>query len=95
MNNPKTINIKSKNYLNFIIKKWERLDKSQKIVFIKIWKVLTFKWQLQILFNLPFLIWWLMDKSIVKVHEFDLKLLSYLNLPDWLLSLIGFGQGSI
>ena len=95
MNNPKTINIKSKNYLNFIIKKWERLDKSQKIVFIKIWKVLTFKWQLQILFNLPFLIWWLMDKSIVKVHEFDLKLLSYLNLPDWMLSLIGFGQGSI
>ena len=95
MNTPKTINIKSKNYLNFIIKKWERLDKSQKIVFIKIWKVLTFKWQLQILFNLPFLIWWLMDKSIVKVHEFDLKLLSYLNLPDWLLSLIGFGQGSI
>ena len=95
MNTPKTINIKSKNYLNFIIKKWERLDKSQKIVFIKIWKVLTFKWQLQILFNLPFLIWWLMDKSIVKVHEFDLKLLSYLNLPDWVLSLIGFGQGSI
>ena len=95
MNTPKTINIKSKNYLNFIIKKWERLDKSQKIVFIKIWKVLTFKWQLQILFNLPFLIWWLMDKSIVKVHEFDLKLLSYLNLPDWALSLIGFGQGSI
>ena len=95
MNTPKTINIQSKNYLNFIIKKWERLDKSQKIVFIKIWKVLTFKWQLQILFNLPFLIWWLMDKSIVKVHEFDLKLLSYLNLPDWLLSLIGFGQGSI
>ena len=95
MNTPKTINIKSKNYLNFIIKKWERLDKSQKIVFIKIWKVLTFKWQLQILFNLPFLIWWLMDKSIVKVHEFDLKLLSYLNLPDWMLSLIGFGQGSI
>ena len=95
MNTPKTINIKSKNYLNFIIKKWERLDKSQKIVFIKIWKVLTFKWQLQILFNLPFLIWWLMDKSIVKVHEFDLKLLSYLNLPDWVLSFIGFGQGSI
>ena len=95
MNTPKTINIQSKNYLNFIIKKWERLDKSQKIVFIKIWKVLTFKWQLQILFNLPFLIWWLMDKSIVKVHEFDLKLLSYLNLPDWVLSFIGFGQGSI
>ena len=92
MNTPKAINSKSKNYLNFITKKWERLDKSQKTVFIKIWKVLTFKWQLQILFNFPFLIWWLMDKSIVKVHEFDLKLLSYLNVPDWALSLIGLGQ---
>ena len=64
------------------------------IVLNKIWKVLTYKWQLQILFNLPFLIWWLLDVYLVKVHEFDLKLLSYLNLPDWALSLIGFGQSS-
>ena len=95
MNTPDSLNTQSKNFLNLIIKKWERLDESQKIVFLKIWKVLTYKWQLQILFNLPFLIWWLMDKSFVKVHQFDLRLLSYLNLPDWLLSLIGFGQESI
>ena len=68
------------------------LEESQKLILTKIWKVLTYKWQLQILFNLPFLVWWIMDISIVKVHEFDLKLLSYLNLPDWLLSLMGFGQ---
>ena len=95
MNTSESINNKPKNFINLIITNWENLDGSQKLVLIKIWKVLTYKWQLQILFNLPFLIWWLMDKSIVKVHEFDLKLLSYLNLPDWLLSLIGFGQGSI
>ena len=34
------------------------------------------------------------DVSFIKVHEFDLKLLTYLNLPDWALSLIGFGQSS-
>ena len=73
---------------------WESLDDSQKSILTKIWKVLTYKWQLQILFNLPFLIWWLMDISIIKVHEFDLKLLTYLNLPNWALSLIGFGQSS-
>ena len=94
MNSPEALNNKPKNFLNLIITNWESLDESQKLVLIKIWKVLTYKWQLQILFNLPFLVWWLMDVSITKVHEFDLKLLTYLNLPDWALSLIGFGQSS-
>ena len=91
MNSPESINTKSKNLFELITTNWESLDESQKSILIKIWKVLTYKWQLQILFNLPFLIWWLMDVSIIKVHEFDLKLLSYLNFPDWALSLIGFG----
>ena len=94
MNTPESLNSQTKNFLNLIILNWENLDESQKLVLIKIWKILTYKWQLQILFNLPFLVWWLLDISIVKVHEFDLRLLSYLNLPEWLLSLIGFGQSS-
>ena len=94
MNSPESLNNKHKNLLDLITTNWESLDESQKLVLTKIWKVLTYKWQLQILFNLPFLIWWLMDVSIIKVHEFDLKLLTYLNLPDWALSLIGFGQGT-
>ena len=94
MNSPESLNNKSKNLLDLIATNWESLDESQKLVLSKIWKVLSYKWQLQILFNLPFLIWWLMDVSIIKVHEFDLKLLTYLNLPDWALSLIGFGQSS-
>ncbi len=94
MNSPESLSSKPKNLLNLITKNWENLDESQKIILNKIWKVLTYKWQLQILFNLPFLVWWLLDVYIVKVHEFDLKLLSFLNLPDWALSLIGFGQSS-
>ena len=94
MNSPESLNNKSKNLLDLIATNWESLDESQKLVLTKIWKVLTYKWQLQILFNLPFLIWWIMDISIIKVNEFDLKLLTYLNLPDWALSLIGFGQSS-
>ena len=94
MNTPESINSSPKNLINLITSNWEKLDESQKLILIKIWKVLTYKWQLQILFNLPFLVWWLMDISIVKVHEFDLRLLSYLNLPEWVLSLIGFGQSS-
>ena len=94
MNSPESLPNKSKNLFELITTNWESLDESQKSILTKIWKVLTYKWQLQILFNLPFLIWWLMDVSIIKVHEFDLKLLTYLNLPDWALSLIGFGQSS-
>ena len=94
MNTPESLKSNPKNLVNSIISNWERLDESQKIVLIKIWKVLTYKWQLQILFNLPFLVWWLLDISISKVHEFDLRILSYLNLPEWALSLIGFGQSS-
>ena len=94
MNSPESLNNKPKNLFELITTNWESLDESQKIILTKIWKVLTYKWQLQILFNLPFLIWWLMDVSIIKVHEFDLKLLTYLNLPEWALSLIGFGQSS-
>ena len=92
MNSPESLNNKPKNLLNLITANWETLDESQKLILTKIWKVLTYKWQLQILFNLPFLVWWLIDVSFIKVHEFDLRLLSYLNLPDWVLSLIGFGQ---
>ena len=92
MDTPRSINDKPKNFINLVISNWENLDDSQKLVLIKIWKVITYKWQLQILFNLPFLVWWLLDITIAKVHEFDLKILSYLNLPDWALSLIGFGQ---
>ena len=92
MNTPNSLNSESKNLLIVISKNWEELDDALKTKLIKIWRVLTYKWQLQILFNLPFLLWWVVDKSFPKVHEFDLKILNYLNLPDWVLSFIGFSQ---
>ena len=92
MNTPDSLNTEPKNLLDIISKNWEELDDSLKTKLIKIWRILTYKWQLQILFNLPFLIWWGLDKSITKVHKFDVYILSYLHLPDWALSIIGFSQ---
>ena len=92
MNTPDSIKTEPKNFLNLILKNWEALDDSLKNKLIKIWNILTYKWQLQIVFNLPFLLWWALDKYFTKVHEFDKTILNYLNLPDWLLSFIGFGQ---
>ena len=92
MNTTDSLNTESKNLFNLISKNWEDLDYSLKTKLIKIWKVLTYKWQLQILFNLPFLLWWVLDKSFPKVHKLDMTILNYLNLHDWALSFIGFGQ---
>jgi len=92
MNTPDSLNTESKNLFNLISKNWEELDDSLKNKLIYIWRVLTYIWLLLILFYLPFLLWWVLDKSFPKVHEFDIKILNYLNLPDWALSFIGFGQ---
>ena len=92
MNTQDSLNKESKNLLNLISQNWDELDDSLKTKLIKIWSVLTYKWQFQILFNLPFLLWWGLDKSSSKVHEFDATILNYLNLPDWALTFIGFGH---
>ena len=93
MNTPNSVNLKkTRDFVNQINKNWEELDENQKLILTKIWKVITYKWQLQILFNLPFLVWWALDKTFTQVHQFDLTLISYLNLPNWALSMMGFGQ---
>tara|TARA_Y100001978_G_scaffold36071_1_gene32035 strand:+ start:176 stop:466 length:291 start_codon:yes stop_codon:yes gene_type:complete len=93
METPNSINtIKSKKIFYQINKNWNELDEKQKSTLIKIWKVITYKWQLQILFNLPFLVWWALDKTFIQVHQFDLKVISYFNLPSWALSFMGLGQ---
>jgi len=93
MNTPNSLSSKkSKNLFYKITKNWEELDENQKSTLNKIWKVITYKWQLQILFNLPFLIWWALDITFIQIHQFDLKLINYLNLPAWALSFIGLGQ---
>ena len=86
MNTPDTYTSKDK---NIIIRNWHNLDDTQKEPLLKIWKVLTYKWQLQILFNLPFLLWWILDVNFITIHEFDMKLINYLNLPDWITSMMG------
>tara|TARA_Y100000589_G_C26954337_1_gene547863 strand:+ start:365 stop:655 length:291 start_codon:yes stop_codon:yes gene_type:complete len=92
MNTPNSLPEKNNSFLNTIARNWENLEDSQKNILIKIWKVITYKWQLQILFNLPFLLWWVLDYSFVSIHNFDAQLINYLNLPNWALSMIGFGQ---
>ena len=67
MNTPNSLNTEPKNLLNLISKNWEELDDSLKTKLKKIWSVLTYKWQLQILFNIPFLLWWVLDLSLIHI----------------------------
>ena len=92
MNSSESANNKPKNFLNLITTNWESLDESQKLVLNKIWKVITYKWQFQILLNAPFLIYWLLDKQIKSFHQFNLEIISKLNLPEWLISIMGFSN---
>ena len=92
MNTPESLERESKNLLTLISKNWEELDDSLKTKLTKIWSVLTYKWQLQILFNLPFLIYWILDKKVESIHSFNQNLINQLNLPEWAISFIGFGQ---
>ena len=92
MNSSESKNNKAYNFLNLINTNWENLDESQKLVLNNIWKVITYKWQFQILLNAPFLIYWLLDKQIKSFHQFNLEIISKLNLPEWLISVMGFSN---
>ena len=92
MKNAESIAKTNNNFFNLVVKNWDNLDDTSKSVLIKIWKVLTYKWQLQILFNLPFLLLWILDYSLPAVHEFDINLINSLNLPEWLISFMGLNR---
>jgi len=70
---------------------WSNLSESQQAILRKIWMILTYKWQWQIILNAPFLIIWILDKTIPAVHSFDMKLISSLPIPIGIKTLLGFG----
>ena len=70
---------------------WFNLNDSQKSILKKIWSILTYKWQWQIILNAPFLIIWILDKTIPAVHSFNMHLIFSLPIPLSIKTLLGFG----
>ena len=70
---------------------WFNLSDSQKSILKKIWSILTYKWQWQIILNAPFLVIWILDQTIPAVHSFDMQLISSLPIPMTIKTLLGFG----
>ena len=80
------INKVNTNLQNF----WSNLSENQKSILKKIWSVLTYKWQWQIILNAPFLVIWVLDQTIPAVHSFDMQLISSLPLPVIIKTYLGF-----
>ena len=70
---------------------WSNLSDSQQVILKKIWLILTYKWQWQLVLNAPFLLIWILDQTIPAVHSFDMKVISSLPIPIAIKTLLGFG----
>tara|TARA_Y100001968_G_scaffold318113_1_gene347918 strand:- start:627 stop:908 length:282 start_codon:yes stop_codon:yes gene_type:complete len=69
---------------------WSNLSEKQKAILKKIWAILTYKWQWQIILNAPFLVIWILDQTIPAVHAFDTKLIASLPIPTIIKTYFGF-----
>ena len=54
----------------------------------KAWKVITWRWRLQLAINAPFGLLWVADKTNPAVHAFDMSVLSALH-AEWLAPMMG------
>ncbi len=82
--------------IRFTNRKLDDLTDRQKTFLKKAWGILTYKWRWQIAMNVPYLLIFLLDRTIPAVHEFDMALLSVITskfpLPASLLSVMGLGN---
>tara|TARA_B100001250_G_scaffold240291_1_gene206511 strand:+ start:229 stop:510 length:282 start_codon:yes stop_codon:yes gene_type:complete len=69
---------------------WVNLSDLQRSILKKIWSILTYKWQWQIILNAPFLVIWILDQTIPAVHSFDIQLISSLPIPMTIKTVLGF-----
>ena len=69
---------------------WSNLSDSQQVILKKIWMILTYKWQWQLILNAPFLLIWILDQTIPAFHSFDMELISSLPIPMEIKTLLGF-----
>ena len=69
---------------------WSNLSEKQQFILKKIWSILTYKWQWQIILNAPFLVLWILDQTIPAVHSFNMQLISSLPIPIVIKTYLGY-----
>ena len=66
------------------------LNLEPKMLLHKIWKIITWRWRLQIAINAPFGILSVADKTNPAVHQFDIALLTAIH-EEWMAPIMGIG----
>ena len=61
-----------------------------KSILFKIWKVVTWRWRLQLAINAPFGVLWVADKTNPAVHAFDMSILAAVH-AEWMAPMMGIG----
>ena len=61
-----------------------------KSILFKIWKVVTWRWRLQLVINAPFEVLWFADKTNPAVHAFDMSILAAMH-AEWMAPMMGIG----
>jgi hypothetical protein len=56
----------------------------------KIWKIVTWRWRLQLAINAPFGVLWVADKTNPAVHAFDMSMLAAIH-AEWMAPMMGIG----
>ena len=65
-------------------------DLAPKPLLVKLWKIVTWRWRLQIAINASSGVLWLADKINPTVHQFDMALLTAMH-SKWIAPMIGIG----
>ena len=54
----------------------------------RVWKIVTWRWRMQLALNAPFGLLWVADKTNPAVHDFDMSVLAALH-AEWLAPMMG------
>ena len=67
---------------------WSSSEVIKNPILQKAWKVITWRWRLQLAINAPFGVLWVADKTNPAVHAFDMSVLAALH-AEWLAPMMG------
>ena len=83
------------NLMQFFNQKWDNFGERQKKYAKKLWSIISYKWRWQIAMNIPYLMIFILDKTVPQVHEFDMAVLatitSRLPIPTVVSAWFGLG----
>ena len=70
--------------------KMNDFDLVPKPLFSKIWKIITWRWRMQLALNAPFGLLWVADKTNPAVHQFNMSMLTAMH-AEWMAPMMGIG----